>query len=252
MNVPRFAIPGLFPVGSPNLESRNVANPDGSFSVMMWEQTYTGDAPTTFLDFIVMLSDMNQDIFLLDMDNERVVQEVLPGRVKYYYKYLPGEEQLPVGITRMDVIIKGSDFDTYKTFNITVNDSPFHSGAKSAYRSTAGGLPSPSPLPTINLYRGEMLEVVTTPYDQNGAVLELTPEWQIASLLVGLNSSQTYDLNPTVDENGMIFISFDTYVLPAGRYAFSYRITTPEGEDQFSSITRLVIKEPLTPPSPRE
>jgi hypothetical protein len=250
MNVPHFAIPGLFPVGSPKLEARNVANADGSFSVLLWEQSYTGPTLPESLNFIVMLSDSNQDIFMIDYDNERVFQEATPGRLKYYYKYLPGEEQLPVGVTRLDAVVKGSDFSASKTFYITVNDSPFHQGAKSSYRSEQGT--TFVPLPTINLFRGEMLEVVTTPYDQNGEVLELTPEWDIASLLVGLNSSETYDLDPEVDENGMIFISFDTYVLAPGRYAFSYRITTPEGEDQFSEITRVTIKEPLTPPSPRE
>jgi hypothetical protein len=99
----------------------------------------------------------------------------------------------------------------------------------------------------INLKRGERLQILATARDTAGDVIDLTDGYDVACETVARNAR--VDLEPTITNDGKMKIDYDTFTMPVGDYRLDIRIS--KDDDQFTDQFTLVIREPITPPTPR-
>lgn len=128
MNIPPFAVPGLFPTTSPNVEERKYTFPDGSMALPV----YTGDPAITFF---AALSTPSGKLLLRDETGSHIFTEPVDEGTVTYNFVLDGEnEALPVGTYKLDIYGEPGLF----TFYVTNVDNPFNKGRYSKYTNAEG------------------------------------------------------------------------------------------------------------------
>jgi len=103
---------------------------------------------------------------------------------------------------------------------------------------------------TITLNRGETLGVLCTP-KTGGVAITLDSSYVVAAFILADVSGHTkIDLGATISD-GKVSIVYDTVTLIKGNYVGDIRITNSTPTDQWTEKFKLVIKEPVTPPTIR-